>query len=366
MLNVRLRILLLFTGWLYGLIIVSWLTLHTLYGDELWWLALVNTLAPLLFAPLLPLLCFALVWQRPLFLAPLTPIVAIFVFLYGEQFPLDRIVNGWRDQPQVTVMSFNVWGGSRDPETAYVLVDNGLPDIVALQELTPRLVGVLDEVVGHEYPFRALLVDDGLLGVGILSRFPLVELDSSHLFDLGWKVQIVEVEAPERPLVVYNLHASATNLLYYWQDGLSLSAVVQASYLQRRTFAQRLSEDIRSRTLPVVVAGDFNSTDRSDVYKILTGQLIDTHRAGGWGFGHTFPVFSDSYREVPALARFLGEKGTPRPALHSPLYQLASLRLLRIDMIFHSSELRTTRSWVSVSHGESDHLPVLATLRWVE
>ena len=85
MLNVRLRILLLFTGWLYGLIIVSWLTLHTLYGDELWWLALVNALTPLLFAPLIPLLGLALAWQRPLFLAPLTPIAAIFLSLSEPQ-----------------------------------------------------------------------------------------------------------------------------------------------------------------------------------------------------------------------------------------------------------------------------------------
>jgi endonuclease/exonuclease/phosphatase (EEP) superfamily protein YafD len=353
-------------GWLYGLLIVTWLTLYTSYGDELWWLALVNALAPLLFLPLIPLLGFALVWQRPLFLAPLMPIPAIFLFLYGEQFPLDRMVNGWLDQPQVTVMSFNVWGGSRAPETAAILIDNGLPDIVALQELTPHMVTVLDEVVGREYPFRALVVDEGLLGVGILSRFPLIELDASHLFDLGWKVQIAEVETPEQPLVVYNLHASATNLFHYWHAGSSLAAEVQASYQQRRTFAERLRADIGSRTLPVVVAGDFNSTERSDVYKILTQELVDAHRAGGWGFGHTFPVFSDSYREVPALARLFGEKGAPRPSQHSPLYQLASLRLLRIDMIFHSRELTTTRSWVSATHGESDHLPVLATLRWVE
>lgn len=364
--HIRLRFLILSVGWLYGLVIVGWLTLYTLYGDELWWLALVNALAPLLFLPLLPLLGFALAWQRPLFLAPLTPIVAIFVFLYGGQFPLLRVVDGWLDQPQVTVMSFNVWGGSRAPETAYVLVDNGLPDIVALQELTPRMVSVLDEVVGDEYPFRALAVDEDVLGVGLFSRFPLIELDASPLFDLGWKVQIAEVEVPEQPLVVYNLHASTTNVLRYWQDGLSMANEVQASYQQRRTFAERLREDIRSRTLPVVVAGDFNSTDRSDVYKILTQQLVDAYRAGGWGFGHTFPVFSDSYREVPALAWLFGEKGTPRPPLQSPLYQLASLRLMRIDMIFHSSELKTVRSWVSSTHGESDHLPVLATLRWEE
>ncbi|RIK33885.1 MAG: hypothetical protein DCC55_34120 [Chloroflexi bacterium] len=361
MLYVRLRILLLSAGWLYGLLIVTWLTLHIHYGDAFWWLALVNALAPLLFIPLLPLLGIALIWQRPLFLAPLTPIAAIFLFLYGEQFPLQRVVGDWLDQPQVTVMSFNVWGGSRTAETAYVLLENGLPDIAALQELTVGMVGVLDEVIGEQYPYRALAVDEGVLGVGILSRLPLSELDASHLFDLGWKVQIVEIEAPEQPLILYNLHASATNLLGYQHAGLSLADEVQASYQQRRTFAQRLSEDIRSRTLPVIVAGDFNSTDRSDVYKILAHHLVDAHRAGGWGFGHTFPVLSDSYREVPALARLLGDKGAPRPPFRSPLYQLASLRLM-----LHSSEIRTVRSWVSSTHGESDHLPVLATLRWVE
>jgi vancomycin resistance protein VanJ len=352
--------------WFYSALIVAWLVLNTVFGDELWLLALVNTMAPLLFLPVAPMLLLGLTRHRRQLLAPAMPVVVIFLSLYGEQFPLRYYVADLLDGPDVTVMSFNIWGGSRTADTAHVLADNYYPDIVAIQELTAHMAGLLEEMVGAEYPFRAIQQNGDYLGLGILSRFPLTELDASALSGLGWKVQIAQVDIDERPLVLYNLHAAATDLLGQQHAGIPLADEVRTSYQQRRAFAQRLNEDIARRDLPVVVAGDFNSTDRSDVYKILTRRLVDSYREAGWGFGHTFPVLSDSYREVPILARLLTADYAARQTTSSPFYRFASLGLMRIDMIFHNRGLETTRSWVSASHGESDHLPVLARLRWAE
>ncbi|MDQ3248737.1 MAG: endonuclease/exonuclease/phosphatase family protein, partial [Chloroflexota bacterium] len=98
-------------------------------------------------------------------------------------------------------------------------------------------------------------------------------------------------------------------------------------------------QDIQTRPGPVIVVGDFNSTDQSDVYQTLTTALTDAHRAAGWGFGHTFPAYAGWWRNLPILTR-----------------------LVRIDMIFSSAHFRTVHSRVSAMHGESDHLPVVATL----
>jgi endonuclease/exonuclease/phosphatase family metal-dependent hydrolase len=91
----------------------------------------------------------------------------------------------------------------------------------------------------------------------------------------------------------------------------------------------------------VIVVGDFNTTDQSEAYAILDQELTDSHRTAGWGFGHTFPTEFGTFREFPIVPR-----------------------LVRIDMIWHTDAFVALESHVSNSHGESDHLPVLATLAW--
>lgn len=89
------------------------------------------------------------------------------------------------------------------------------------------------------------------------------------------------------------------------------------------------------------MAGDFNCTDRSDVYATLAKVLTDAHRAAGWGLGPTYPAYGGHYHGIPIIPR-----------------------QVRIDMIFHSRELMALRSNVGSTHGESDHLPVTARLTW--
>lgn len=63
----------------------------------------------------------------------------------------------------------------------------------------------------------------------------------------------------------------------------------------------------------------------------------------GLGFGHTFPAYAGRYRRIPILPR-----------------------QMRIDMIFYSQGFVPLRCTVGATHGESDHLPVVAAFGWRE
>ena len=140
---------------------------------------------------------------------------------------------------------------------------------------------------------------------------------------------------------LYNCHPHGSNVLVYFQAGASIADEVQTSFEARRRLTKQLIADIRTRLDPVIVVGDFNSTDQSDVYTILTSRLQDAHRVAGWGFGHTFPAYSGSFRGIPIIPR-----------------------QMRLDMIFYSDKFTALNSRVSSTFGESDHLPVLANLAW--
>jgi endonuclease/exonuclease/phosphatase (EEP) superfamily protein YafD len=109
----------------------------------------------------------------------------------------------------------------------------------------------------------------------------------------------------------------------------------------RQQLVETLVTDFSHRDGPVVVVGDFNSTDQSDVYALMREHLTDAYRASGWGFGHTFPAYGGSFRGIPIF----------------PLQ-------MRLDMVFISKDFRATRAWVSRTYGESDHRPLLIELVW--
>jgi vancomycin resistance protein VanJ len=352
-------------AWLYGSFIFSWLALHTLFGDQIWWLALINIMTPYLFLPLLPLIIASVLYRTSAIYIPVVSVTLTFLTLYGQQFPFHRLELIMADKPTIRIMSFNIWGGSRSAETAQVIEENGWPDVVALQELTPSMAAIINEVAGEQYPFRILDIQNGRLGMGIYSRYPLIELVAKQTPDPAWQVQIVKVYANDRSFVLYNVHPHATNVYLYLEQGVSMADTVRASYQSRLVFVHQLMDDMDRRNEPAIIAGDFNSTDQSDVYKVLTSHVTDAYRDAGWGFGHTFPAYSASFQEIPPLAK-LAEFVYAKTIHFLPRYYLNSLRLVRIDMILHSQEFRAIDSHVSSVHGESDHLPVLATLQWVK
>jgi len=327
-------------GWLYSGLILAWFILDRWRGDTLWWLGLLNSFVPYLFIPLV-LLVFAGLFCRSKWLwGSLIPPVLFFFGLYGELFlPALPPVSKAAGEAPFTLMTFNSWGGSRSPETARALLEDNAPDIVALQELTPQMAEVFLTEVGTIYSYHLFEPGEDYKGNGMLSRYPLTPLDSAHLDDPDWHVQIVEVTLEEEVVTFYNVHPYATNPLYYFEAGMSVPDEVRASFEHRAWLFERLLDDIERRSGPVIVTGDFNSTDQSDVYTLMRGRLHDAYRAVGWGFGHTFPAYAGSYHGIPIFPR-----------------------QMRIDMIFYSDDLVALESRVGRSCGESEHLPLLARL----
>ncbi len=327
--------------WLYTSLLCVWFALHGRYGDGIWWLALINAFVPWLFVPLLIFIPFALWDRRARSWLPLLPPLCLCLLLYAGLFmPSGARAQAAGDET-LRVMSFNLYNYSIHAATAQVIIDNDWPDIVALQELSPAMANLIIKLVGDRYPYRVLNARSDHRGMGIFSRFPLQPVKPTRLFDPASEIQIVNVYTDEASFTFYNVHPHSTNVLVYLQYSLPLAKTVTKGYAERLNFVQTLVEDVRARAGPVIVAGDFNSTDQSDVYATLTSRLSDAHRVAGWGFGHTFPAAAKHWRNL-----------------------LIPARLVRIDMIFYSADFRALASAVSATHGESDHLPVVARLSW--
>lgn len=325
--------------WLYaGLVPALW-GWHQWAGDQHWWLALLGSFTPHFFWPLLLLWPFAL-WQsrrheRLLLAAP----TFLFVYLYGVLF-LPNFPPAYQTTPRpLHIMTFNLWTGTRGADTARILIDKGLPDIVALQEVSYRMQLTLERGVGNYFPYQDFNYS-GRGGLAVLSRYPLQRLTSDLLIDLFCSQYRVTVDATHH-FRLYNCHPYSTHVAYPTGSWQAFGNQVEESFRLRTLLGERLAQEIQSHGEAAIVLGDFNTTDQSDAYHHLTTVLSDAHRASGWGFGHTFPAGTALFRKPPVLPR-----------------------LVRIDLILYSPAFVALQSAVGSTYGKSDHLPVRAVLAW--
>jgi vancomycin resistance protein VanJ len=326
---------------LYSLLVFIWIILYIFYGDHFWWLAIINSFTPWIFSPVViifPLTIY--IYRRISWWRIFIPIV-FFICLHGYLFLPNWTNVTITTDPSFTIMTFNMWGGSHTLATAQTIEQNGFPDIVVIQELSPIMEPLLLKTFGQVYPYHQLDSRMGGGGMGILSRYPLQVLDTKIAQTDRSFAQAVRVILGSRHLIVYNIHPVATNPLVAIEQGGSIADEVQQRGKERDQFVAALLADISQHGEPVIVAGDFNSTPYNNIYHVLTKGLNDTQITSGWGLRHTFPAYAGQFR------------GFPTPP-----------RLMRLDMILVSPELVALDNFVAPNHGESDHLPVVGRLTW--
>lgn len=326
--------------WLYTTLLAIWWGIHLLTGDTIWWIALLSSFTPHFFLPLLFFWPIGMGVRRFAYWWVLLLPTILFIYFYGILFIPKSAPPYESESPPFRIMSFNLWEGSHRARTAQVILENNLPDIVALQEVTLPMQRLLLKTVGQHYPYVLFDTSSGQQRLGLLSRYPLERVPSELIIDLSCRQYRVTIDATYR-FRLYNCHPRSTNVLYSFGDIPTVIKRTEETFRIRTVLSERLAQAIKTHAEPTLVVGDFNTTDQSDAYYTLRTALSDAHRAIGWGFGHTFPARTGHSRGIPIIAR-----------------------QVRIDMVLYTNDFVALQTQVSPVHGESDHHPLLATLGW--
>ena len=198
------------------------------------------------------------------------------------------------------------------------------PDVLLLQELTEAWRAALETAIGKDYPYRIQECRDDSFGAAIYSRHAFAEPPQCdlHLGDSDTPQMRAVISLAGGEIAFYNIHLLPPRSLDYLIE-------------QRRQFAALLNM-LESESLPVLVAGDFNFTERSPhAHAIERMGFRDTHDLAGWGRCATWPVNS-ILRWVPGL---------------------------RLDHLYLSEKLVCGQSQTGTGQG-SDHRPVVAEVGW--
>lgn len=194
-------------------------------------------------------------WVRPLVLA-LSTLLAGTVAVAGPWLPADAGAVAGRG---IVVAGANVDAQS-GPREAMAGID---ADVWVVAELNRDV----EDALGARYPFRD---GEGVPPhVGVYSRYPL-RLTGAAGPDLPGRRY--EVAGPDGPFVLYALHIPRP-----WIFG-DTSWGYQVGVAEHQRIAERVAEQVAAETLPTVVVGDLNSTDRGRDLRALTAVTVDAMR----------------------------------------------------------------------------------------
>ncbi len=253
---------------------------------------------------------------------------AVLLVLIGVRFVSP---GGGAPEPQpgdLTIMTLNMPAhleASPPEEQAHrlrLLAQRVEPDIIAMQETrvryrtgpgyplsgaTLQLASLLDTL--HYRPARLSEVEkerrDGRLVVSqpVLGRIPLEEqtyirLETDDPQDRVSYVTRVEFRWHGRRAVLYNVHLRSYGPAKPWEENGEASparpgrprylAQYRDAIRYRAQEVEHLRRLIEQETLPVLVAGDFNSTPHSWAYRQLSRGMQDAFAVAGSGWGATY------------------------------------------------------------------------------
>lgn len=217
------------------------------------------------------------------------------------------------------------------------------PDVMCLQEFLPYTNGhevdVRDSLKEMGYRYYAAAAPQYGHSASILwSRYPIV---STQLIDTTCKVR-ADVALGGDTLRIFSVHLNSYKLTN--DDHQELEQITrgegdkESSRQVLRKFRKTilahadewdvLSPLIQESPYPVIVAGDFNDTPASYIYRRISSTLKDCYREHGKGFGTTY------HGKFPAF---------------------------RIDYIFHDEQLNSL-SYKRIISDISDHYMIVADL----
>lgn len=311
--------------WLFALSISSCLILGWTSGDRLLLVRLTHYLLPWVLFSLLVGLVPALLFRRVWLALALAGPALIIGFSY-----LPLLLPSHAPPPGqlalLKVMSFNVWSENQSLLPAAQMIREKDPDILLLQEITAHqlrdlTLGLKESSTGARKQWHVAYAPR--LMQAVISHYPVTPQMTNKK---RAKVQAVRVATPVGDVTVFNVHPLRGN----WKA-------------RHRQLATLLQENMQTAPGPAILGGDFNTTDKSETYKMLSRQLHNAHWEAGRGFGFTYPAYRHAWNDF-----------------------LPAWPLVRIDHIFYSREFLAISAETLKDSCGSDHLPVTASLTLIK
>lgn len=246
-------------------------------------------------------------------------------------------------QPEdISVMSYNLRAFGIDgfknkksvQERIYQFIEQENPDIICFQEYSE-----FNNELRLNYPYQAKAMKPFKKSFGqiIYSKYPIINSGSFDFKKTSNNIMYADVVIKKDTVRVYNIHLQSLRVSSQFaelqqEDSKKLLGRVAAAFKRQEEQLQEFLIHEDASPYPSVVAGDFNNSATSYIYRKMKGDKIDAFAKAGSGTGSTF-----TFDFLP----------------------------LRIDYILTDPKFEPT-AFTNYTLSLSDHEPILTSLKILE
>ncbi len=295
--------------------------------------------SPLLFINILFVIYWLLRFKKHIWVSLIVLVIAYIHF--NPFFEISSDGDSTKYDKTLSVLSFNVrlFNAYEDKNDA-AAVANNMDELLNSED--PDILCIQEYYADHKadfsrFPYQFIHFKEGdqKLGHAIFSKYPLINKGGFD-FDNSYNNTVyADAVVGSDTLRIYNLHLQSIGILPtvdFLQDRGTekLKERFSERFVQQEAQMKEILSHKERSTYPVIMAGDFNNTPFSYIYRKFKKDMHDTFLKRGNGLGTTY--WFDKYP-------------------------------MRIDYILSSKNMEAIR-FHEVEGMFSDHYPVFAELGW--
>ncbi len=251
-------------------------------------------------------------WRRHYKKLVVCLLLALINYAFVLPFYFGKPGSAEKTEKPVRAMQLNIHSGNRDVGKVLAAVNEYNPDLILLEEVTPKWEIDLHEL-NSKYPYRISRPQSDCFGIMLLSRFPF---RSSEILCVGndyLPTIRAEIETSQGAISFIGIHPLPP-----------IGALYSAARNQQ---LEALSELVKKQVYPVLLAGDLNVSPWSMYFTALLQKSGLKNSMQGFGFQPSWPC-NNPFMRIP------------------------------IDHLLHSPEIIVRYRAVGTDVG-SDHSPVI-------
>ncbi|MDD7886716.1 endonuclease/exonuclease/phosphatase family protein [Flavivirga sp. 57AJ16] len=238
----------------------------------------------------------------------------------------------------IKIMNYNVrlfnlydWLPEKNMENKIVdFIKVEAPEILSIQEYHPHKN---IDLSFFKYKYEKLSGNKTKYGQAIFSQFPIVNSGSIEFPNTANNAIFVDILKAPDTIRVYNIHLESLRIdanveTLKKEDSERLFKRIGEAFKMQQSQAELFLMHKKQCPYKMIICGDFNNTGFSYVYRKIKGDLNDTFKEAGNGFGRTY-----DFKFFP----------------------------VQIDFIF-ADEAFAVNGFKTYNERYSDHYPIMTTL----
>ncbi|WP_299781872.1 endonuclease/exonuclease/phosphatase family protein [uncultured Formosa sp.] len=225
-------------------------------------------------------------------------VLVIGYFYMGTLYKISRTTED-KSPDNISIMSYNVrlfniynWILNEDigAEISKFVKDE-YPDVLSLQEYHPNNKSV--DFSFYRYKYIQLAGEKKQFGQAIYSQYPIVNKGSVTFPNTPNNAIFVDIVKGEDTIRIYNIHLQSLRINteveeLKKQDSERLLKSIGRSFAMQQDQTEQFLAHKKTCKYKMIITGDLNNTAYSYVYRMIRGDLNDTFKEAGNGFGKTF------------------------------------------------------------------------------